>query len=349
MATRAGWLVGLATEGLQGFGDCAPLPSAGTEDHRSASTALAEIASHAERMTLADLLGWADERLVARPATRFAIECALLDLASQLRGLPLRKLLKPSAPSAIQVNGMLGAIGELTAAGPCECIASGFKVIKIKVGLGSPDAELSLIRALARTLPPGIELRLDANGAWSARDAHWMIGRLASLPIESLEEPLRQPDRRELRALQAAASFPIALDESLCALLVDTDPGGLGVRRLVIKPAVIGGIRGAAALADQATAAGLDVVITSVVESAAGLWPTAQLAAAIGHGIAHGLATADWLEHDLGPAPRPVAGWLSLPDQPGTGFTPWPDEDRLTQRRKGAKIFQSVGSAMPLT
>lgn len=152
-----------------------------------------------------------------------------------------------------------------------------------------------------------------------------MVARLASLPIESLEEPLRRPDRRELRALQAAASFPIALDESLCALLVDTDPGGLGVRRLVIKPAVIGGIRGAAALADQATSAGLDVVITSVVESAAGLWPTAQLAAAIGHGIAHGLATADWLAHDLGPAPRPVAGWLSLPDQPGTGFTPWPD------------------------
>jgi L-alanine-DL-glutamate epimerase-like enolase superfamily enzyme len=65
-------------------------------------------------------------------------------------------------------------------------------------------------------------------------------------------------------------------------------------------------------------------VVTSVVESAAGLWPTAQLAAATGSRIPHGLATADWLAADLGGAPRPIGGRLWLPARPGSGFKPHP-------------------------
>jgi L-alanine-DL-glutamate epimerase-like enolase superfamily enzyme len=70
------------------------------------------------------------------------------------------------------------------------------------------------------------------------------------------------------------------------------------------------------------------VVVTGVVESAAGLWPTAQLAAATGSRLPHGLATADWLAEDLGHPPRLKRRTLSLSDRPGSGFKPHPDPDR---------------------
>ncbi|MGB5833742.1 MAG: o-succinylbenzoate synthase, partial [Thiohalocapsa sp.] len=64
------------------------------------------------------------------------------------------------------------------------------------------------------------------------------------------------------------------------------------------------------------------VVLTSLVESAAGLWASVQLAAATGSPLTHGLATGDWLARDLGLAPVPRAGRILLPDVAGSGFEP---------------------------
>ena len=48
-----------------------------------------------------------------------------------------------------------------------------------------------------------------------------------------------------------------------------------------------------------------------------------QLAAAIGSPLPHGLATADWLAEDLGPAPHVHLGRIELPATAGSGFLPY--------------------------
>jgi L-alanine-DL-glutamate epimerase-like enolase superfamily enzyme len=149
-----------------------------------------------------------------------------------------------------------------------------------------------------------------------------MLDGLAQLPIESLEEPLRQPNAAQLATLQQRVIFPLARDESLHGVNWQGDLNALGVRRLVLKPAAIGGVQRTLALAQRAQAAGIEVVITSVIESAAGLWATAQLAAASASAIPHGLATADWLAADLGAPPLLHNGQLLLPPTLGTGFHP---------------------------
>jgi len=168
-----------------------------------------------------------------------------------------------------------------------------------------------------------VRLCLDANGAWDADQAEMMIALLNRLPVESLEEPLRRSDDALLAALQAGARFPLALDESLVQRRPLT-AGRLPVRRLVLKPGVIGGLRPTLALARQAQAAGREVVLTSLIESAAGLWASAQLAAAIeavpAAPLAHGLATAHWLARDLGRPPLVRTGRLRLSAIPGSGF-----------------------------
>jgi o-succinylbenzoate synthase len=198
----------------------------------------------------------------------------------------------------------------------------GYRVLKLKMGVAPPEQELQRLSELARTLPDGLRLRLDANGAWDLDTATRVIHALEDLPIEGLEEPLQRPDWSTLARLQSLASFPLALDESLPILVSPIDPIRLPVRRVVLKPTVIGGLHHTLTLARRLQAAGTEVVVTSLLESAAGLWPTTQLAAAIASPIPHGLATADWLLADLGQPPRLRYGQIQLIDSIGSGFTP---------------------------
>ena len=340
---RCGWLVTASDEGLCGYGDCAPLPAAGTESALTARRRLRQAAAAPVPASPpgppspnaapgspspSSALGppspsSARERSERTPAADYALDCALADLASRRAHQPLRHLLAPGARDRVPVNAVLGAIIDTRPADLDRAVRQGFRVIKLKAGLATPEQELARLRDLAATLPPGIALRLDANGAWDPETAAALIRVLATLPIESLEEPLCRADWPNLARLQALAPFPLALDESV-ADAAALDPAGLPVRRIVLKPAVVGGLSRTLDTARRLAAGGIEVVLTSLVESAAGLWPTAQLAAALGSSIPQGLATADWLGADLG-APPPIRnGWLHLPATPGSGFAPWP-------------------------
>ena len=327
-ARRCGWLVWIEADGLTGYGDCAPLPAAGTETHEAAGAALERLFSGLRGQEIGIRLSALDAENAtdAHPAARFALDCALADLASQRLNLSLRRWLAPEAVDRLAVNAMLGTLGTAPGKALAASQAQGFRVLKLKVGVETPMSELESLAALARhpSVDTDVRLRLDANGAWSFDQARRLIERLVELrlPIESIEEPLAEPTPERLDELQALAPFPLALDESLPTRFAAVDPSQLGVRRLVLKPAALGGLHRTLALARRAQDASIEVVVTSLVESAAGLWPTAQLAAAIASPIAQGLATADWLAADLGQAPCPRAGRIDLPDRPGSGFMP---------------------------
>lgn len=356
---RCGWLVCAEWAGHTGYGDCAPLPEAGTESAAAAQGRLEQWRRQAGSSTLAEQLAWlagaADTQAAvdrvrrgavasATPAADAALETALLDLDARLRGITLRVRLLHDAgspapnppPSAIRVNAALGAVTEQRPETLAAAIAAGFDVLKLKVGVAPLADELAALRVLCERLPPAVRLRLDANQAWSAAEAQQRVRALAPLAerIESLEEPLRddgRPARRAaaLRALQAVAPFSLALDESLPALAWPPALADLPVQRLVLKPAVLGGLRTTLAIARAADEAGREVVITSLIESAAGLWPGAQLAAATGSPLAHGLATSDWLAADLGRPPAIAGGQLGLTDTVGSGFSPSPSTHGL--------------------
>jgi o-succinylbenzoate synthase len=329
-ARRCGWLVWVEADGLTGYGDCAPLQAAGTESHEAAGAALERFIASLRGQEVETRLSALDAEsdTAATPAARFALDCALADLASRRRGLSLRRRLASEAVDRLAVNAMLGTLGAVRGEALADSQAQGFRVLKLKVGVETPASELESLAALVRhpSVDTDVRLRLDANGAWSFDQARRIIERLVELclPIESIEEPLAEPTPERLAELQTLAPFPLALDESLPTRFAALDPAQLGVRRLVLKPAALGGLNRTLALARRAQDAGIEVVVTSLVESAAGLWPTVQLAGAIASPIAQGLATADWLAADLGQAPRPHAGRLELPDRPGSGFEPAP-------------------------
>ncbi|MBK8639555.1 MAG: o-succinylbenzoate synthase [Chromatiaceae bacterium] len=326
MHEREGWLLCAHAQGLRGYGDYAPMPEAGTESREAGLMALEGWRARVVGQPLARLLEEIEADRSPAPAARFALECALLDLTAQEAGVPLRQWLDPQAADSVAVNATLGPLGDVMPEMIKSSCRSGFRILKIKVGLTDPDIELGRLTALARHLPPEAALRLDANGAWSYAQAVPLLAALNTLPIESLEEPLREPSRDQLQPLQAIARFPLALDESLHRGATTIELEGLGVRRIVLKPAAVGGLRRTLDLANRAVELGIEVVLTSLIESAAGLWPSLQLAAALNSPLAQGLATSPWLARDLGRAPEAEQGHIRLGPEAGGGFNPRPAE-----------------------
>ena len=308
---RRGWLVTASDGDHAGYGDCAPLPDAGTEPTSAARQRLESWLRRSGEDDAATLLhALAAAIPSATPAADTAVETALLDLCARRRGIPLRQLLNELPPALgpggcspmpatdeVTVNGMLGAAVTVTDGAILAACAAGFRIIKLKIGLADWTSERSRLEQIVTLLPRGAALRLDANGAWAPAQARSAIAALSDLDagegrIESLEEPLRGQDDGLLAALQDQASFSLALDESL-PRRAPVEPSSIPVRRLVLKPAALGGLRATLDLALRAVGAEREVVLTSLVESAAGLWATAQLAGALASPLAQGLATAD--------------------------------------------------------
>ncbi len=328
-AQREGWLLRLESEdGRCGYGDCAPLALIGTESLAQAEAALGE--------RLKGIIGASVDTALAAlqrpttthtPAVHCALECALLDLQAQAINLPLRRYLAPSAGDEVIVNAALGSPMQVDDQSILKVCAQGFSVLKFKVGNAPLDDELERLCHIVALLPPGVQLRLDANRAWSEAEATRFIAHCADWPIDLFEEPLADAHPNALQRLQASCAFPLALDESWPGTVaLDTFFSAPTVRCLVLKPPRIGGLLPALALARRASAAGIECIVTSSIDSACGVLAAAQLAAAVasetGSQLAHGLATCSWLAEDLGDAPVISEGRLQLPSAAGLGFVP---------------------------
>ena len=309
---RRGWLISLMADGgIAGCGECAPLEQAGTEPHDEAGESLHRWADRVAGMRLSRLWQLLDEETTG-PAVRCALEGAVVDLAARRRRRPLAHLLNPAAPLEVAVNAAVGSADKGLVGRAARAVSDGFKVLKVKVGAGPAEIEIGSLRSCAERLPPGVTLRLDANGAWNLAAARVWMRELEGLPIEAVEEPLADMDPDDLRGMQREVNWSLAADESLVPLIGISGPGGLPVRRIVIKPMVVGGVRPSLRLATQAS--DCEVVVTTTLEAAPGRWLTAHLAAALDDGFAHGLDTGRWLSADVGPGPVIRRGRCRLED-----------------------------------
>lgn len=315
MDWREGWLVRLWAEGLEGIGDCAPLPEAGTETLAEAVSRLQRLIPAIAGRDAAELLQRLDADGPIPPAVRCALETALIDLLSQGQGMGMARWLNPDALTEVGVNANLGVLDDAVLDRFGE--AGGCEVVKLKLGLAPVGDEIGRLQRLGERLPPGIRLRLDGNQAWTPDEAARLLDAVEGLPVESIEEPLANPDSAALRRLQQRTPIPLALDESLVLFGRDALLAGPPVRRVVLKPMVQGGAMAALEFARRCQAAGMEAVVTTTIDSAVGVWTAVHLAAALGKagaGLAHGLATSRWLAEDLAAPPWIEGGVIRLAD-----------------------------------
>ncbi len=137
------------------------------------------------------------------------------------------------------------------------------RIVKLKM------ATCTLTDAL-RILPPlikrGLTLRLDFNRSWSLADCLKLSESLPENAIEYFEEPTA-----DLETFATLTKHPIALDESLRELPENKLFTLPNVSTFVIKPTLQGSVGDCLELAQKASQAGKQIVLSSSYESGVGL------------------------------------------------------------------------------
>ncbi len=130
-----------------------------------------------------------------------------------------------------------------------------------------------------------MQLRVDANGAFSADEAEEMLQRLYAFGLHSIEQPIRAGHWDEMTRLCRTSPLPIALDEELIGVNDSADKVRLldeiRPQYLVLKPSLHGGMQGTREWVQLAHERGIGSWITSALESNIGLHAVSQLAADI--------------------------------------------------------------------
>lgn len=311
-------LYGLTEAGVTGWGEVAPLPGWSPQTLASCRAVL-PTAMPATEIDLEPVLS---ERTL--PA-RAGVIGAALDLRARQAGLSLRHHLahtyRRAEPSdAVAVNGVVSAADPATVAAEVTALAArGITTVKLKVAAGSVAQDVERVAA-ARAAGPTMLLRLDANGGWSAETAQDALARLAEFDIALCEEPVRGVD--EIAALAAAVDVPLAVDESVHGL-PDTRrvwPHAGAIAAVVIKPQAIGGDDFAMIAIAEAQRAGIEPIVTTMIDSAVGVAHAAHVAAAASLPGAHGLDTARLLAADVA-SPLPIVdGRIRFSGEPGLGI-----------------------------
>jgi len=296
--TRRGWEVVIENEdGLSGRGEAAPLPEAGTESFESGKLALTRVRDKLIARPVAPSLAGLATMEPACPAVRCAFETALIDLLAQGHDVRPARWLNDHAALYVKVNAAAGMVSNLSSSRLSTLCAEGYRVIKVKVGVKSVEAELTRLKHLSAGRPPDFCWRLDANGAWTREQASAFLDGVKDLPIESVEEPLVRPNVKDWMGLQDAVPFALAQDESFHH--VDL---GAAVRRVVIKPMAAGGPLSAYGLGRSLQERGVDTIVTTTIDG-----PIATRAALITAQAldpqqqwAHGLDTGGWFVDQTG-------------------------------------------------
>ena len=280
--------------GHVGLGEASPLPDYHGVNVGDVREALAE---------------WS--RLAVAPALA-AVDIALWDLDGRRAARPVSRLLAARPAEAVEVNATIAAADRAGAAAQAAAIrASGFRCVKVKVGLGDDAGRLAAVRAV---LGPDVAIRLDANGAWSVSEATAALRALAPVGIELCEEPVHGLAQAR-QVAEAVPSVPIALDESASAA------GALDeqvCQAVCLKIAACGGITGLLDAARRARAAGYEVYLASTLDGPLGIAAALHAAAALGPDRPCGLATLGLFEGREDPLPA-RAGRIEVPTGPGLG------------------------------
>ena len=275
-----------------------------------------------------------------------AIDIALWDIKGKALGLPVWRLLG-GARSKVPVYATFGFSmfdREQLAAAAKLWISQGYRSLKMVVGhqaLARRDSPRPLseviaedemrIRAVREAVGPGIPLYIDANCSLDHFHAVELARRVEDCGIAFFEEPITQNDARMMADMRRRTRIPLACgqNEGLAFrfrdLLLEESVD-------VLQPNVVisGGYTQCARIAGMAQAFNVGL-------ANGGAWApwNMHLHAGLAYGglvEQHYVATlvAEQLFDGL---PRPVDGWLTLPETPGLGFSPRADAIREIARR----------------
>lgn len=289
--TKETWFLFLQNDNKQAVGECGILRGLSIDDRPEYEEKLAWVCKNIN-LGLKTLF----EELTGFPSIQFGLEQAFLSLNSASK-FELYPSEFTTGKIGIPINGLIW-MGDkaFMKAQIKEKIALGFTCVKMKIGAIDFTAEIDLLRAIRKEYSADeIELRVDANGAFTPNNALEKLKRLSDFHIHSIEQPIKQGQIQEMAALCECTPLPIALDEELIGVYSVTNKRKLlqtiQPQFLILKPSLVGGYKGSGEWIELAKKKKINWWITSALESNIGLNAIAQWTNTLQSSMPQGLGT----------------------------------------------------------
>lgn len=245
-----------------------------------------------------------ENRLRNFPSIYFGLETALLDFNNGGKRI-LHKNSFSLGKVGIPINGLIWmGSTEFMSQQIKQKISDGFTCIKLKIGAIDFNQELEILKSIRNEYgPKDLIVRVDANGAFNIKDAPTKLKKLAELEIHSIEQPIATGNHLAMKELCSKEILPIALDEELIGikevaakedLLIQIRP-----QFIILKPSLMGGIKGSKEWIEIATRLGIGWWMTSALESNIGLNSIAQFTATYETQVHQGLGTGSLYTNNI--------------------------------------------------
>lgn len=286
------WLLIIEHNGRRGIGECSPLPGLSIDDISDYERS--KLLWTCAHISLGKEALW--EQLKSYPSIQFGVEQAFLSLEAEQEGV-----LFPSpfteGQVPISINGLIWMGDKHYMQQQIrEKLSQGFHCIKMKIGAIDFETEYQLLKNIRQEYAPSdIELRVDANGAFSPLEALEKLKQLSDLEIHSIEQPIRAGQYEQMARLCEASPLRIALDEELIGVACPERKKEIlqWIRPayIILKPSLIGGYRGSEEWIDLAEKQGIGWWVTSALEGNVGLSAIAQWTYTLKNPLPQGLGT----------------------------------------------------------
>lgn len=230
------------------------------------------------------------------PSILFGVETAKLDLYNGGKRILFDNDFT-NGKRKIPINGLIWMGDEVFMREQIEQkLKEGFTCLKMKIGAIDFQAELKMLESIRSRFSSGkIELRVDANGAFSPNEALNKLDQLSEFELHSIEQPIAVGQWDVMKTLCEETKIPIALDEELIGI------NELSKKRelleyiqphyIILKPSLHGGISGSSEWISLASTLSIPWWMTSALESNLGLNAIAQFAGEFTNPLPQGLGT----------------------------------------------------------
>ncbi|QXP78948.1 MULTISPECIES: o-succinylbenzoate synthase [Winogradskyella] len=291
MTTKETWFILLENESKKGVGECGILRGLSIDDRPDYEAKLKWTCKNIS-LGLEQLL----IELKEFPSIQFGLETAFKSLESvdQFQLFPSNFT---TGQANIPINGLVWMGSEdFMRTQIKEKIKSGFNCIKLKIGAIDFQTELNILKSIRKEFSVSdIELRVDANGAFSPEDALEKLKQLSEYQLHSIEQPIKAKQFEIMAQLCETTPLPIALDEELIGVFEQEEKLKLlqtiKPQYIILKPSLVGGFSGSQQWIEIAENLNIKWWITSALESNIGLNAIAQWTFKLNSNMPQGLGT----------------------------------------------------------
>ncbi|MBB3122811.1 o-succinylbenzoate synthase [Mesoflavibacter sabulilitoris] len=299
LKTKETWFIIIENHGKKGIGECGILRGLSADDRPDYEAQLQYTCNNIEKGL--DVLYSENEEF---PSIQIGLEMAFKSLEAKD---PF--ILFPSNFSkgndSIPINGLIW-MGDKSFMNQQikQKIADGFDCIKLKIGAIDFQTELDILKGIRQNFSESdIEIRVDANGAFSIDSALEKLKRLSDYKLHSIEQPIKPNQWDQMAKLCEKTPLAIALDEELIGVFNEENKQELlstiNPQYIILKPSFIGGFKGSDTWISLAEKQNIGWWITSALESNVGLNGIAQYTYLKGVTMPQGLGTGSLFTNNI--------------------------------------------------